>query len=99
MEISPLKPTDIAAQLSGQSETSPSGSAVSFKALLSDALSQVNNIQQQADASAVKLAAGEPVAVDEVMLAMQKADLALQLTQQIRNKLVEAYQEVSRMQI
>ena len=99
MEINPLKPSEIASQLSGQTGAAPAGSAVSFKSLLADALSEVNNLQQQADASAVKLASGEPVAIDDVMLAMQKADLALQLTQQIRNKLVEAYQEVSRMQI
>ncbi len=99
MEINPLKATEIVSQLSGQPESAATGSGVSFKALLSDALAQVNDIQQQADVSAVRLAAGEPVAIDEVMLAMQKADLALQLTQQIRNKLVEAYQEVSRMQI
>ena len=99
MEINPLKPSEIASQLSGSAAPSAAGSSVSFKSLLADALSEVNNLQQQSDASGVKLASGEPVAIDEVMLAMQKADLALQLTQQIRNKLVEAYQEVSRMQI
>jgi len=100
MEINPLKPSEMASQLSGQaSSAGAAGSPVSFKSLLADALSEVNNLQQRADTSAVKLAAGEPIAIDEVMLAMQKADLALQLTQQIRNKLVEAYQEVSRMQI
>ena len=99
MEINPLKSSDIAAQLSGQASAASGGTSVSFKALLKDALAQVNTLQKDADASVVKLVSGEPIAIDEVMLAMQKADLALQLTQQIRNKLVEAYQEVSRMQI
>ncbi len=99
MEINPLKPSDIAPQLASQVSGAQGGSPVSFKTLLTDALSQVNNLHNEANASAVKLASGEPIAIDEVMLAMQKADLALQLTQQIRNKLIEAYQEVSRMQI
>ncbi len=99
MEINPLKPSDIAAQLSGQAATTPGAAPVSFKSLLSDALAQVNHLEKEASASVIKLAAGEPIAIDEVMLAVQKADLALQLTQQIRNKLVDAYQEVSRMQI
>jgi flagellar hook-basal body complex protein FliE len=67
--------------------------------LLADALTQVNQLQQNADASTVKLAAGDNIALDEVMLAVQKAELALQMTTQVRNKLVEAYQEVARMQI
>lgn len=100
MEINPLRPSDLAAAGGSAAAGSAGGSdAVSFKSLLGDALAQVNSLQQNADAGAVKLAAGEPVAIDEVMLAMQKADLALQLTMQIRNKLVEAYQDIARMQI
>lgn len=99
MDINPINPTGLAAQAAGTAGAPAGDSSVSFKSLLSDALQQVNNLQQSADAQTVKLAAGEPVAIDEVMLAVQKADLALQLTQQIRNKLVEAYQEVARMQI
>ncbi len=100
MEINPLRLSEAASQAGTAGAAAPAASdGVSFKSLLTDALAQVNNIQQSADAGAVKLAAGEPVAIDEVMLAVQKADLALQLTMQIRNKLVEAYQEVARMQI
>ena len=100
MEINPLRPSDIPqSALGAQPAPAMGGSSISFKTLLTDALAQVNNLQQSADASAAKLASGKPVAIDEVMLTVQKADLALQLTTQIRNKLVEAYQEVSRMQI
>lgn len=100
MEINPLLGSTAAAAAGASTGSGQAaGDAVSFKALLADALAQVNTLQQNADAGAVKLAAGEPVAIDEVMLAMQKADLALQLTMQIRNKLVEAYQDVARMQV
>jgi flagellar hook-basal body complex protein FliE len=99
MDINPINPANLAAQAAGTAGAATGDASVSFKSLLADALQQVNTMQQSADAQTVKLAAGEPVAIDEVMLAVQKADLALQLTQQIRNKLVEAYQDVARMQI
>jgi len=102
MEINGVRPPEmLQSQLSA---VKPAGvesadGAVSFKSLLADALTQVNQLQQNADASTVKLAAGDNIALDEVMLAVQKAELALQMTTQVRNKLVEAYQEVARMQI
>jgi flagellar hook-basal body complex protein FliE len=99
MEINPLKPPEMALPSMGQAVPAAAEGPVSFKALLADALTQVNNLQQNADAASAKFAAGESIAIDEVMLAVQKADLALQLTQQIRNKLVDAYQEISRMQV
>ena len=100
MTINPLNPSDITPlQAPGIQPATTGDGGVSFKDLLTDALKQVNQLQQNADAAATQLAAGGPVAIDEVVLAMQKADLALQLTMQIRNKLVDAYQEVARMQI
>ena len=46
-----------------------------------------------------KLAAGEDVDLHQVMLSMQEADIAFQLALQTRNKLVDAYQEIMRMQV
>ena len=103
MEINPIRPADLGpAQTLGSvtgADAAQSAGSVSFKSLLGDALAQVNQLQQSADTASVRLAAGENVGIDEVMLAMQKAELALQLTSSIRNKLVEAYQDVTRMQI
>jgi flagellar hook-basal body complex protein FliE len=99
MEINPIKPNEAVMPTLGAAAPSPGKAEVSFKDLLADALSQVNGLQQNADSAVTRLAAGDGIAIDEVMLAVQKADLALQLTQQIRNKLVDAYQEISRMQI
>jgi len=62
-------------------------------------LSEVNAAQLEAEAAAVSLALGEVHDVHQVTLAMEKADLMLQLTIRIRNKAIEAYQEISRMQI
>lgn len=71
----------------------------SFKDVFSDALNKVNDLQNNADDMKVKLATGEVNDIHTVMIASEKASLALQLTVQIRNKLVDAYQEIMRMQV
>ncbi len=71
----------------------------SFGATIKDALSEVNKLQTDADQIATKLATGESVEVHQAMLSMQKASMALQFTVQVRNKVIEAYQEIMRMQL
>ena len=73
--------------------------AESFAGTLHKALGEVNELQVQADDAATKLAMGEAEDIHQVMIAMEEAKMAMQLTVQVRNKIVEAYQEVSRMQI
>lgn len=78
-------------------EDSPAALVGSFGQMLRDALKQVNDLQSQADDLAQKLATGEINDVHTVMIASEKATLALELTVQIRNKVIEAYQEIMRM--
>ncbi len=73
--------------------------AESFGRLLDQALEGLNRIQVEADASSARLAAGEPVDLHDVMLAVEEADLSLRLALQMRNKLMEAYQEINRIQV
>ncbi|OGO39889.1 MAG: flagellar hook-basal body complex protein FliE [Chloroflexi bacterium RBG_16_57_9] len=73
--------------------------AESFGRLLGQALDNLNRVQVEADASSARLAAGEPVDLHDVMLAVEEADLSLRLALQMRNKLMEAYQEINRMQV
>ncbi len=73
--------------------------APSFEKMVKDAVSDVNHLQSQADDAAVRLATGDTEDVHRAMTAMQKAKLALDLTIQVRNKVIEAYQEVMRMQV
>ena len=70
-----------------------------FGELLKDAVDQVNRLQDQADTLANQLASGQLNDVHQVMVAMEKASLALQLTIQVRNKVIEAYQEMMRTQV
>jgi len=71
----------------------------SFGNYLKDALSEVNGLQQEASASSLKLAMGDNEYLHNTTIAYEKAILGLQLTIEIRNKLVSAYEEIMRMQI
>jgi flagellar hook-basal body complex protein FliE len=70
-----------------------------FGQFLQEALTKVETAQQDAAAAAQKLATGEIRDVAEVTIASEKATLALQLTVQVRNKVLEAYQEIMRMPV
>lgn len=70
-----------------------------FGQLLAEALDDVNTLQQNANNAALQLAAGKIDDISQVTIAAEKASLALQLTMQVRNKVVDAYQEVMRMQV
>ena len=70
----------------------------SFAENLAESLDKVNNLQKEADKAIEDFATGE-TNIHETMIAVNKADLAFRLTMQVRNKIVEAYQEVMRMQV
>ncbi len=70
-----------------------------FGKALTSAIAGLNQVQNEADDKSVQLAAGNPIDLHEVMLARETASLDFQLALQVRNKLVEAYQDVMRMQI
>ncbi|KUO52774.1 MAG: flagellar hook-basal body protein FliE [Desulfitibacter sp. BRH_c19] len=71
----------------------------SFASFLKENLNKTNELQIEADVLTQRMAVGDDVELHEVMIATEKAELAMQLTLQIRNKLIEAYQEISKMQI
>jgi flagellar hook-basal body complex protein FliE len=80
--------------------TSPVGAEPSpFKNILLEGLDQVNSMQQQADAAVEQLVTGGEVNPAEVLTTLQKADMSFKLMLQIRNKLVQAYQEVNNIRI
>ena len=70
-----------------------------FSALLGDALNKVNQLQREKDEYKELLITGEIDNLHDVTIAGEKANIALQLTLSIRNKVVEAYREIMRMQI
>lgn len=70
-----------------------------FASMLKESIQKVNEAQIESDLVTEKLANGENVNLDEVMITAQKANVSLQATLEIRNKVIEAYQEVMRMQV
>lgn len=88
---------------SGVQSTTSTGSgldgAKSFADTLKEAVSSVNELQQSANKGMENLAAGRTENIAEVMAAAEKADIALRMMVQVRNKMIEAYQEVMKMQV
>lgn len=70
-----------------------------FGAWFDSQLNELNNQLSNSDMQLRKLAAGESNNIHEVMLSLEKAKLSFELVLQIRNKTLEAYQELMRMQI
>ncbi|MCY6483679.1 flagellar hook-basal body complex protein FliE [Clostridium aestuarii] len=70
-----------------------------FANVLKEKLDEVNNKQLTAEKTTEAFVKGEDVDIHEVMVKTAEADMALKLTVQIRNKLVEGYQELNRMQV
>lgn len=80
--------------------TGPAGAAApGFSDMAKKAILKVNELQTEADQLATRLAAGDAIEIHQAMIAMQKASTALQFTVQVRNKIIEAYQEIMRMQV
>ena len=71
----------------------------SFKDILLGSIDQVNTMQQAADQAVENLFTGGEANPSEVLSAVQKADLAFRMMMQVRNKLVQALQEVKEIRI
>lgn len=70
----------------------------SFSDTLHNSLSTVNDMQAQKSSMIQAFASGETQNVHELMITMQKAGLAVNLTSAVRNKVLEAYRELSKLQ-
>ena len=80
-------------------KVSPGSEGPSFADTLAQSLDKVNTLQKDADVAIQDFVAGDTRNIHETMIAVGKADLAFRLTMQVRNKMVEAYQEVMRTQV
>lgn len=84
---------------SNSTKSTDMSSGVSFSEFLNDAVSNVNKLQLEAEALNEAFAMGRNDNLHQVMIAAEKADIALQFTIQVRNKILEAYQEIMRMPV
>jgi flagellar hook-basal body complex protein FliE len=71
----------------------------SFAAIVKEKLEEVNTLQKEADRITESFMSGEQVEIHQMLIAMEKAELTLRETMEIRNKVIEAYKQVSNMQI
>lgn len=79
----------------GAKKAAPGG----FGTMLEGMIKDVNNLHIQADQAIAKVQTQESGSLHEVMIAMEKADISFRTMMQVRNKLLEAYQEVMRLQV
>jgi flagellar hook-basal body complex protein FliE len=73
--------------------------APSFKDTLSSFMKDVNSMQVKADESINRMAAGEITDVHQVMNAVEEANVAFNMMMEIRNKVMEAYQQILQMRL
>lgn len=90
-----------AAQASSKpADASPVAGTPDFADVLKNSIDKVNQVQQQGDQMAEKLASGDTSQnLHEVMIALQTASVSFQEMVQVRNKIVSAYQDVMNMQV
>jgi flagellar hook-basal body complex protein FliE len=69
----------------------------SFGEVLTASIQEVNRLQGEANHAIEELASGETKNIHETMIALEKAEISFKLMLQVRNKILEAYQEVMRM--
>jgi len=83
--------------------TAPEGPAAGdskgFLDVMKDAFDEVNRHQSEADRSIKEMVAGRNKNIHETLLAVERADSSLKLMMQVRNKVLDAYREIMRMQV
>jgi len=75
------------------------GKTVNFSQVLSNSLETVNAHQVEADRAIKEMIAGRAKNPHETMLLLERADASLKMAMQVRNKILDAYREIMRMQV
>lgn len=95
-----VKPADVSAREMRPARAPQRDEGVrSFQETLAETVSEVQRLQTEADTTIKKVVAGEITDVSEAMVQIQKADVAFRTMMTVRNKVMDAYQEIMRMQI
>ena len=96
--LSNFQKSEPAANSGGVSLKEPQRVENSFSATLEQSLGKVNELQKEKNEMITSFASGETQNVHELMISLQKAGLAMNMTSAVRNKVMEAYKELSHLQ-
>lgn len=100
MEITSIKSEAVEAlNQKNVKKTNENSNELSFKETMGKVVNDVNEMQVKADKAIEDFSTGKIKNMHEVMISMKKAEMSFQFLMETRNKLVEAYKEVSRMQV
>ncbi len=101
MQAQGMDLSSIGGPLSGQGVgiVSPGREGGSFSDVLKQSMDQVNIDQHEADTVIKELVSGRSKNIHETMLTIERADTSLKLMMQVRNKVLDAYREIMRMQV
>jgi flagellar hook-basal body complex protein FliE len=98
-EINPIGPIRKQGAVDKPKDVTPQQKGPSFQETLQGFLKDVNSMQVKADQSIEKMAAGEITDVHQVMSTVEEANVAFNMMMEIRNKVMDAYQEVMRIRL
>lgn len=93
--LKPIKGPEQGGEVQAPSNTKES----SFSSMFSDALKEVDQLQQDANGKVEEMLKGEESNPHDAMIALEKADVAFQLMNQVRAKIIRAYEDVLRTQV
>ena len=95
--IDPLKP--LAGIEPKKAEGDGTTQGASFGSVLKDAITDINKLQMDADKAIASVQLEDAGSIHDAMIALEKAGISFQVMMQVRNKILDAYQEVMRMSI
>lgn len=98
-EMEGIKDFQWTSELDGVAQTPAMKGHESFGDMLASSISEVNNLQHKANESIQKLVTGESKNLHETMLSVEQAEIAFKTMNQIRQKVLDAYREVMKMQV
>ncbi|MFT3736009.1 MAG: flagellar hook-basal body complex protein FliE [Rhodocyclaceae bacterium] len=97
--VVPVVPVELVAGSATSAVAAPGNAVQGFGALFDNAVSGLNQQLMTAETGLQNLAAGKTQNLHEVMINLEHAKLQMQLVMQIRNRVLEAYQELMRTQV
>ncbi|HOF58689.1 MAG TPA: flagellar hook-basal body complex protein FliE [Syntrophorhabdaceae bacterium] len=99
MKIEALQLPNFTENISEKRGSTDIKGTASFKDILKDSINKANELEKVADQEVQKLAKLDSQDIHTTMIAIEKADLTFQTMMQIRNKIINAYEEIMRMQV